>query len=399
MLKIRFGWIQEFDKYVFNYVMFHLFLFHLVIVKHLFANNFFMLDTFRLSSQLLKIFTEHIDYVYSIDFSTFDDGQFICSGSFDNTVRVLDAETNKQIRSLNTHPDWAYCVKFSPYHYRTNHRNVVCSSSNDKTIRFWDIKDDQPFQTFKEHTSWVGGIEFSPFNGGRYLCSGSGDKTIRLWDVETYKSLHVFNGHTSGIWCVAISPLQSNNKNDNSKSSNIGVIGGNGYTICSGSHDKTICIWDIETTKQMIIFNSHENVVRSVKYGSNELGINGGANTILSGAEDTSVRLWDIRSGQQIQVFNGHTNEVWAVEYSPFVVNNIEVGHSSNVICSGSRDNTIRFWDIRSNKSELHMIKDYNGILCLNFFQLKNNTKNKDERGYGINLCYGSFKGPICIWG
>ncbi|ETO02679.1 hypothetical protein RFI_34734, partial [Reticulomyxa filosa] len=30
---------------------------------------------------------------------------------------------------------------------------------------------------------------------------------------------------------------------------------------------------------------------------------------------------------------------------------------NSNVICSGSIDNTIRFWDIRSNKNELHMIK------------------------------------------
>ncbi|ETN97619.1 G-protein beta WD-40 repeats containing protein, partial [Reticulomyxa filosa] len=101
------------------------------------------------------------------------------------------------------------------------------------------------------------------------------------------------------VWCIDISPLQSNNKNN--KSNSIGVIGGNGYTICSGSHDKTIVIWDIETAKRIITFEGHENVVRSVKYGSNELGINGGANTILSGSYDGSVRLWDIRSGKQIQ--------------------------------------------------------------------------------------------------
>ncbi|ETO36436.1 hypothetical protein RFI_00627 [Reticulomyxa filosa] len=41
-------------------------------------------------------------------------------------------------------------------------------------------------------------------------------------------------------------------------------------------------------------------------------------NTILSGSHDKSVRLWDIRSGKQIQVFNGHTNTVFSVEYSPF---------------------------------------------------------------------------------
>ncbi|ETO02204.1 WD repeat-containing protein, partial [Reticulomyxa filosa] len=41
--------------------------------------------------------------------------------------------------------------------------------------------------------------------------------------------------------------------------------------ICSGSYDKTIRIWDIETTKQFNVFKGHEYVIRSVKYGSNEL--------------------------------------------------------------------------------------------------------------------------------
>ncbi|ETO13802.1 hypothetical protein RFI_23566, partial [Reticulomyxa filosa] len=103
------------------------------------------------------------------------------------------------------------------------------------------------------------------------------------------------------------------------------------------------------------------------------------------GSDDFSVRLWDIRSGQQIQVFNGHTNYVWSVEYSPFAIND-SIGNS-NVICSGSVDNTIRFWDIRSNKSQLYMIKgdkieDY-GIYCLKFIGLK-----KKNKTYDLNLCY-----------
>ncbi|ETO33617.1 WD-40 repeat protein [Reticulomyxa filosa] len=127
----------------------------------------------------------------------------------------------------------------------------------------------------------------------------------------------------------------------------------------------------------------------SVKYGSNEL-----LNTILSGSNDKSVRLWDVRSGKQIQVFNGHKNYVWSVEYSPFVIKN-----NLNVICSGSWDNTIRFWDIRSNKNQLHIIKgdaeDDGRIICLKFILLKKKEKTKND----LNLCYGSFKGPIRIWG
>ncbi|ETO11042.1 G-protein beta WD-40 repeats containing protein [Reticulomyxa filosa] len=351
---------------------------------------------FRSKSTLLKTFYGHTRLVTSIDYSTFDCNQFICSGSDDCTVRLWDIEENNKIQLFHGHSS-VNCVKYSPYHYYNNSCTVICFSSNDKTIRFWDIKGGQKLRLLDGHTGAVCGIEFSPFNGGRYLCSGSCDNTIRLWDVETFKSLHAFNGHTSA-WCVDISPLQSNNNNKN-ESSDIGVIGGNGYTICSGSWDKTIRIWDIETTKQTIVFKRHEGCVLSVKYGPNELGNIGCSNTILSGSTDESVRLWDIRSGQQIQVFNGHTDNVNAVEYSPLVTKH-SVGNS-NVICSGSQDNTIRFWDIRSNYGELHVIKRYKediGITCLKFLKLKKDKKSNNH-GCDINLCYGSNDNTISIWG
>ncbi|ETO11712.1 hypothetical protein RFI_25665 [Reticulomyxa filosa] len=366
---IKLGWIRDFDKIVANY-----------------ATAFLMLNTFYSSSKLLKTFKGHINWVLSIDCSVFDCDQFICSGSNDKTVRT------GQIKLFNGHSNVVRCVKFSLYHYHKYRSKVICSSSDDKTIRFWDIKGNEQLQLLNGHKDRIYGIEFSSFSIGRYLCSGSDDHTIRLWDVETSKLLHIFDGHTHGIWCVDISPLQSNNSNDN-KSNSIGVIGGNGYTICSGSCDKTIRIWDIETAKQLILFKGHEGTVRSVKYGSNKLGINGGSNTILSGSNDKSIRLWDIRSSQQIQVFNGHKNVVTCVEYSPFVVNNIEHCGNSNVICSGSSDGTIQFWDIRSNKEKLYVINgdiENFGVYCLKFVQFKKKGKiinNNDN----INMCYDNI--------
>ncbi|ETO03215.1 hypothetical protein RFI_34195, partial [Reticulomyxa filosa] len=102
----------------------------------------------------------------------------------------------------------------------------------------------------------------------------------------------------------------------------------------------------------------------------------------------------------QIQVFNGHSNMVNTVGYSPFVTkNSSEISSSrSNVICSTSDDNTIRFWDVRSNKKELYLIegdKEDNGIICVKFISLKKKLKNNKQKlsgDYDGNLFYGINK-------
>ncbi|ETO35985.1 hypothetical protein RFI_01077, partial [Reticulomyxa filosa] len=100
----------------------------------------------------------------------------------------------------------------------------------------------------------------------------------------------------------------------------------------------------------------------------------------------------------QIQVFNGHTSIALSVEYLPFGIKNNS--GNSNMICSGSIDNTIRFWDIRSNKNELYMIKgdekEDDGIYCLKFIVLKKKKETNNVR-YDLNLAH-SYLGIICFF-
>ncbi|ETO15094.1 WD-40 repeat-containing protein, partial [Reticulomyxa filosa] len=338
------------------------------------SNASFSVDTnFDLfhSSKLFKTLSGHTGLVRSIDYSSFEDCQFLCSGSSDSTVCVWDVENNKQIQTFNDHSNSVSCVKFSPYHRHNHRRNVICSASWDKTIRFWNMDTATEVQRLDEQTG-VTNIQFSTFHNGRYLCSASGDKSIRLWDIQTSKQLCILNGHTNKIRCVEFSSIQDNNNNNNNNNSkdnnkNFGLIGGAGYTICSGSLDKTIRLWDVETFKEMNIFEGHEHLVASVRYLPYVTSNHG--YMLYSASTDKTVRLWDIRSKKEIHVFKGHTGAVYCVEHLPYANSNCyEIG-DANVICSASSDNTIRFWDIR-NQKQSHMMKgseNDDGIICLQF--------------------------------
>ncbi|ETO11878.1 WD repeat-containing protein, partial [Reticulomyxa filosa] len=287
------------------------------------------------------------------------------------------------------HFNTVQCVKFSPYHYHNSNQNVICSSVDNK-IRFWDFKNNIELKVLREHDATIYGIAFSPFNGGKFLFSGSHDRKIILWDIETFKIQEIYSQSQSRVRCIDIF---NNGENHNSIE-----WGGKGYKFCSGSWNGDIRIWDIEKRQAFNVLHTRTSVI-SVKCEPNI-----GANTVLSGSIDYSVRLWDIRCENEVKFFKGHTGTVHAIEYSSFVTTNFQLKCNSDVICSGSYDNTIRFWDIRSSKKELYVMKgrkEEKGIYSIKFAALKkkkNPGENVNDDG-GISLFYGSYEGPIHVWG
>lgn len=61
----------------------------------------------------------------------------------------------------------------------------MLSASDDKTLKIWNTRNlDKKFvASFPGHKNWVKSGQFTPDN--RIIGSGSDDKTVRLWDVNS----------------------------------------------------------------------------------------------------------------------------------------------------------------------------------------------------------------------
>jgi WD40 repeat protein len=103
------------------------------------------------------------------------DGKLIAVGGQDNTVRLVDARTGKEVRRLIGHGGEVGPVVF------TSDSKRLLSGSEDRTICLWDVQSGKELCRLRGHTQRVWSIVCS--RDGRYALSGSFDRTMRLWHL------------------------------------------------------------------------------------------------------------------------------------------------------------------------------------------------------------------------
>ena len=169
----------------------------------------------------------------------------------------------------------------------------------------------QPIKEFKGHSGEVTSVAFSL--DGRYALSGSLDKTLRLWEVETGKEVRSFKGQSSWVESVAFSP--------------------DGRYALSGSLDKTLKLWEVATGIEIRSFKGHIYGVESVTFSPD-------GHYALSGSDDKTLKLWEVSTGKEVRSFKGHSDEVESVAFSP----------SGRYALSGSDDKTLKLWEVSTGK-------------------------------------------------
>ncbi|MCC7205982.1 MAG: TIR domain-containing protein [Anaerolineae bacterium] len=231
------------------------------------------------------------------------DGDFIVSAGADKLLKIWDARTGEERRTLKGH--------FAEINGCAISRDgaLIVSASADRSLRIWSVANGNEQANLTGHTLGVNGCAFSP--DGTLIASASDDKTVRLWDVQTGKEKRALRGHASYVRACVFSP--------------------DGTMLVSAAADSTLIVWDVKDGKLLRTLAGHGDGVNSCAFSPD------GA-FIVSAAQDHTLKVWDARTGNERLTLKGHTAGVFGCA----------VDMQASVIYSGSDDRTVKGWDART---------------------------------------------------
>jgi WD40 repeat protein len=181
------------------------------------------------------------------------------------------------------------------------------------------------------HRDSVDSICFS--SDGKTLASGSHDKSIRLWDVATGKNTATFRGLLSGsVDLVAFSP--------------------DGKTLASVARDSGVKLWEVASSR-------HTHTLKDPGASVDSLAFSPDSKTLATGSHDKTVKLWDVEMAKNTATFKGHSDYIFAVAFSP----------DGKLVASGSWDGTVKLWDVATGQNTATLPEDGCEVMSLAFSQ------------------------------
>ncbi|ETN97835.1 WD repeat-containing protein, partial [Reticulomyxa filosa] len=122
-------------------------------------------------------------------------------------IDKLKRNTQNKDDEINKSNDTEICQRMDNCPNFQNRKNVYFSSLKTfSTVSFDSFQSSKLIKSFIGHTDSVRSIDYASFNGKQYLCSGSKDKTVCVWNVKTRHLLKCFKGHSTEVYSAKFSP-------------------------------------------------------------------------------------------------------------------------------------------------------------------------------------------------
>jgi len=242
------------------------------------------------------------EQVWSIALSP--NGKTVASGSGDGKVRLWDVQTKKVIAKWTGHTDAARQLCWSADDER------VVSGSNDGTIRIWGVESgDTVLGPIMTGHKFVSAVIYSP-DTTKIATGGFNETALKIWDAKRGNLLSTIK-HDSMVWSLAWTSDQkkvicasysgSIRIFDTATWQQIAILVGhthdvyalslfqNGRLLASGSRDKTVRLWNLDTNLPVGPPLQHQTLVESA-------AISGDGKLLVTGCHNGDAYVWDIHT-------------------------------------------------------------------------------------------------------
>lgn len=280
----------------------------------------------------------HTSYVYPVAISP--NGELIASGSWDNTVRVWNANTGETVAVLPNHSGYVCAVAFdptgrrllsaSPSHAARGHRGEVLE---------WDLETGSRVASFSFGARTV---TYRP-DGTVLLPTGhvglESDRRTRAIDGDvvaqlTHRDLLVLGSdwHVTYGWqalsVVEGQSLASIATVHAAEGIHAAAFSPDGGELVTGSHRGLIEVWDLHDSSAQRIhqLRGHRGEVFAVAFLSTR--------RLVSAGRDGTIRIWNAATGDELAILRGHEDYVYSLAVSP----------DGTWFATGGGDGTVRVW-------------------------------------------------------